>query len=379
MLRATRPGLMYRVMLYTPKVLHEFLTANHQEILARSRLKLATRQVPTPTDAELADGLPIFLDQLVGILRSRKDLRDRGHEEISERAALHGGELLRMGLTVGQVVHDYGSICQSVTELANERGLAITADEFQTFNRCLDDAIAQAVTAYEEQRDPSVGALGAHHLGFLAHEMRNLLSTSMLAFEALAKGNIGVGGSKGTVLGRSLRRMRVLIDRTLTEVRLEAGIDNSERVSIAELIEEIEVVATIDANEHDISLSVDAGHPDVTVEADHQILASVVANLVQNAFKFTRAHGHIIVSTHTTGDRVLIDVEDECGGLPPGKAEDLFRPFEQRGADKSGLGLGLSISMKGVRANGGEIRVRNQPGKGCTFTVDLPRAVPTAP
>jgi hypothetical protein len=71
---------------------------------------------------------------------------------------------------------------------------------------------------------------------------------------------------------------------------------------------------------------------------------------------------------------VLIDVEDECGGLPPGKAEDLFRPFEQRGADKSGLGLGLSISMKGVRANGGEIRVRNLPGKGCTFTVDLPRA-----
>ena len=72
-------------------------------------------------------------------------------------------------------------------------------------------------------------------------------------------------------------------------------------------------------------------------------------------------------------------MEDECGGLPPGKAEDLFRPFEQRGADKTGLGLGLSISMKGVRANGGEIRVRNLPGKGCTFTVDLPRAAPQAP
>ena len=140
------------------------------------------------------------------------------------------------------------------------------------------------------------------------------------------------------------------------------------------MIEDIEVVATIDANEHDIRLSVDAGRPDVTVEADHHNLASVVANLVQNAFKFTRAHGHITVRTHTTGDRVLIDVEDECGGLPPGKAEDLFRPFEQRGDDKTGLGLGLSISLKGVRANRGEIRVRNHPGKGCTFTVDLPMA-----
>ena len=106
------------------------------------------------------------------------------------------------------------------------------------------------------------------------------------------------------------------------------------------------------------------------------ILASVVANLVQNAFKFTRPHGHITVCAHTAGERVLIDVQDECGGLPAGTAEDLFKPFEQRGADKTGMGLGLSISLKGVRAIGGEIHVRDLPGSGCRFTVDLPRAPP---
>jgi signal transduction histidine kinase len=106
----------------------------------------------------------------------------------------------------------------------------------------------------------------------------------MLTYEALARGSVGVQGSTGILLGRSLRRMRVLIDRTLAEVRLEAGTDKPERVSIAELMEEIEVVATIEANDHDITLSVDAGQYDVAVEADHQILASVVANLVQNAF-----------------------------------------------------------------------------------------------
>ena len=357
-------------------MLYEFLLTNRDEILVRSRAKLFGRKAPTPTEAELADGLPLFMDQLIAILRAAKSDRGAGHRNMAASAGLHGGELLRLGLTVGQVVHDYGSICQSVTELAHERDVAITADEFQTLNRCLDDAIAEAVTTYEQQRDRTVGVSGVAHLGFLAHEMRNLLSTSMLTFEALSRGSVGVHGSTGTLLGRSLRRMRVLIDRTLAEVRLGSGIQKPERVSIPELIEEIEVVATIDANEHDIRLSVDAGRPDVTVEADHQILASVVANLVQNAFKFTRAHGHIKVCTHTTGDRVLIDVEDECGGLPPGKADELFRPFEQRGADHTGLGLGLSISLKGVRANGGEIRVRDLPGKGCTFTVDLPRAPP---
>jgi signal transduction histidine kinase len=110
--------------------------------------------------------------------------------------------------------------------------------------------------------------------------------------------------------------------------------------------------------------------------ADQQILASVVANLVQNAFKFTRPHGHITLTARTAGERVLIEVQDECGGLPPGKAEDLFLPFEQRGADKTGMGLGLSISLKGVRAIGGEIQVRDLPGSGCMFTVDLPRAPP---
>ena len=59
---------------------------------------------------------------------------------------------------------------------------------------------------------------------------------------------------------------------------------------------------------------------------------------------------------------------------PPGrKIEDLFQMFEQRGADRTGLGLGLSISRRGVEECGGVIRVRNLPGRGCVFTVDLAR------
>jgi signal transduction histidine kinase len=355
-------------------MLHEFLVANRSEILARSRAKLAGRQAPTPTAAELENGLPLFLDQLVAILRTEKGARGAGHDVVSASATLHGGHLLRMGLTVGQVVQDYGSICQSVTEVADERNIAITADEFHTFNRCLDEAIAQAVTAYEQQRDRTDSSPGVAHLGFLAHEMRNLLAASMLTFNALESGTVGIRGSTGAMLGHSLRQMRVLVDRTLAEVRLGADLRNAERVSVAELIEEIAIVATIDAKDHDMQFSVDAGSADVAVEADHQILASVVANLVQNAFKFTRPHGHIKIRAHATDDRALIDVQDECGGLPPGKAEDLFRPFEQRSDDTTGLGLGLSISLKGARASGGEIRVRDIPGAGCVFTVDLPRA-----
>jgi signal transduction histidine kinase len=84
--------------------------------------------------------------------------------------------------------------------------------------------------------------------------------------------------------------------------------------------------------------------------------------------------GHIWLRTRQTVDRVFIDIEDECGGLAPGQAETLFRPFQQGSTDRSGLGLGLSISRKAVQLHGGEIRVRNLIAKGCIFTVELPRA-----
>jgi signal transduction histidine kinase len=353
-------------------MLHEFLTTNRSEILNRSRTKLNGRRAPTPTVSELENGLPLFLDQLTAILRVKKDARLAKDASVSASAALHGGDLLRMGFTVGQVVEDYGSICQSVTELAEERNVLIAADEFQTFNRCLDEATAQAVTEYEQQRDRTADSPGVAHLGFLAHEMRNLLSTSILTFDALRKGTVGVLGSTGTLHARSLRRMRALIDRTLAEVRLGADIQTSERVFVAQLIEEIAIVAAIDATESDKRLAVDAGPHDMAVAGDPQILASAVSNLVQNALKFTAARGQVTVRAHRTGDRAHIEVQDECGGLPRGKLDELFVPFQQRGPDKTGLGLGLSISLKGVRASGGDIHVRDLPGVGCVFTIDLP-------
>jgi signal transduction histidine kinase len=359
---------------YVRRVLHEFLIANRREILARSREKLAAREVPVPTESELADGLPLFLDQLIAILRTGKGERSGGQHRVVASAAHHGGALQRLGLTVGQVVQDYGSICQSVTELADERDVAITADEFHTFNGCLDDATARAVTEYEHRRDKVVADSSTAHLDFLAHEMRNLLTTSMLTFDALRRGSVGIQGSTGTLLARNLRRMRALMDRTLTEVRLGSGAPRPERVSVAELIEEIEIVATIDAQDHDVQLAIDAGPSQLSVEADHQILASAVANLLQNAFKFTRGHGHVAVRVRTIGERVLIDVEDGCGGLAPDRFEELSRQLDQREGGEAESGLGLSISLKGIRASGGEIRIRDLPGSGCVFTVDLPRA-----
>ena len=113
----------------------------------------------------------------------------------------------------------------------------------------------------------------------------------------------------------------------------------------------------------------------VSVHADRQILTSVVSNMLQNAFKFTHPNGQVLLRAHATVDRVLIDVEDQCGGLPPGSVEELFRPYEQRGSDRTGLGLGLSICYKIMQAHGGTIHAENRPGGGTEFLITFP--IPT--
>ena len=101
----------------------------------------------------------------------------------------------------------------------------------------------------------------------------------------------------------------------------------------------------------------------------------MVTNLLQNAFKFTRLGTRVTVRVGASEERVMIEVEDECGGLPGSNTDDLFRPFEQRGADRTGVGLGLAFCRWAVEANGGRIYARNLPDTGCVFTIDLPRYI----
>ena len=354
-------------------LLENFVVVNREAIIARAQARVAARSSPAPTAAEVTNGIPVFLTQLGDALRLARSSDVVDHDQLTESARRHGHELLRMGVTVAQVVRDYGDVCQAITELAVEQAAPIPPDQFKTLNLCLDDAIAEAVTAYSAHRDVRIENLGTERLGVLAHEQRNLLNTAMLAFESLKSGHVGISGSTGLILSRSLMGLRDLVDRSLADVRLDAGIEALEPISVAEFIEEVEISALISAQSRGLRFSANSIDRTVTIEGDRQILAAAVANLLQNAFKFTPTYGKVVLTTSATADRVLFEVEDECGGLPPGKPEDLFRSFEQRGSDRTGLGLGLSICLKAAKANGGRINVRDVPGKGCVFTLDLPR------
>lgn len=357
-------------------MLGDFIATNNSEILARARLRVVQRSGPASTEAELDQGLPVFLDQLREALR-RASRRERvDHVEIEERAGLRGHHLFSHGLTVAQVVHDYGDLCQVITLLAMEQNASIAAEEFQTLNLCLDDAIAGAVTSYGTRRERAVAEEGTERLGVLAHEMRNALSSALLSFAIMKRGLVAASGSTSIIHERSLMRLEMLIDRSLAEVRLDTGIENLELVAVHEIIEEVEAGASLVAQTRGLQFVVVSVAPAVIVKADRQILAAAIANLLQNGLKFTRPKGTVTLRARTTTTRVFIEVEDECGGLPAGNVDLLLRPFAQQGRDRTGLGLGLSICVKAVKAIGGELRIHDLPGKGCVFAIDLPRQFP---
>jgi signal transduction histidine kinase len=371
-------------------MLHEFLTANRADLIEQCRSRAAQRQSPDSPGADTKYGVPIFFDQLIEMLKAEQTSgsasdRDTSAEASHERgramgtsATLHGRELMQRGYTIEQVVRDYGDLCQTITGLAVKREAPIGVDEFKTMNRCLDDGIADAVTEFSSQHDflkANTGALELNeHLGFLAHEMRNFLNTTTLAIAVIKAGGAGFGGATGALLDRSLVGMRNLIDRSLADARLTAGMPaRYELFSVFDFIAETKISASLEAAVHGCTLAVAAVDPLLAVDADRDMLSSAVGNLLVNAFKFTAYGTEVKLSACAVDDRILFTVEDCCGGLPPGDEEKLFQPFTQNSKDKSGVGLGLAICRRCTEVNNGSLGVRNLPGKGCVFTIDLPR------
>jgi len=372
--------------------MHAFLSNNRDELIARCKAKVAQRPRRAATAEQLANGVPLFIEQLTRTLEAEvhgdvgKSLRISGASggdatalsEIGVSAAAHGKRLLELGFTVDQVVHDYGDLCQAITDLAVERDAPFSVDEFRTLNRCLDNAIADAVTEFSVQRDATVAlrlsAAEHERLGVLVHELRNHLHTAALAFRALESGTLPIGGSTGGVLKRSLASLSTLLSQALTEVRLAVGTPvETEAFSLAMLVADARHAASLYAQASGCAFVVPDVDPLIGVTGNRELLLAALVNLLQNAFKFTHPHTQVTLSAYADEDRVLVDVKDNCGGLSAGALEMMFKPFTQSGNDRTGLGLGLSIAKRSVEASGGALRVRDVPGTGCVFTIELPR------
>jgi hypothetical protein len=193
-----------------------FLENNRADLIERTRAKVATRSSPAPNATELEHGVPLFLAQLSATLEEQgsggtnDSTRASAHPAIGESAALHGRDLLKFGFTIEQVVHDYGDVCQAITELAEERGVDLSVAEFHTLNKCLDNAIASAVSSWSEERDRTRTDKATDDL---MRDLGKLLEQAKTTFDVIREGRVAAGGATGSLLNRALVEMRALVDK----------------------------------------------------------------------------------------------------------------------------------------------------------------------
>lgn len=355
--------------------LHEAIHARQDQVMQRWQLTVQGTLAPESMPiVELLNHFPRFLHEVLDALRADAGLAPIGPFPGDNRSATdHGEQRLRLGFSLDSVIREYGALRDAIIETGREAGSPITFREMELVFAAIIGAIAQAVSEYTRQRDAELQRQHNEHVAFMAHELREPLSSSIMAFDLLKqRGTIPTDVMAGAALERGLLRMQDLIARSLYVARAGTAVHlRKQPLKLEPLFHEAEASAASEAEARSIELRYRIEHEDA-VELDERLMRSALSNLVRNAVKYSGHGGAVEIRARVAGERLMIEVEDTCGGLEPGKVEQAFAPFARDDGRESGFGLGLAIAKQAVDAHGGSIRVQNLPGKGCIFVLDLP-------
>jgi signal transduction histidine kinase len=347
--------------------LAEYVEANKERLVSRWK-QLATDRLALRLDeSELLNHLPVFLDDLVVALRSPSQTWPA-----TESAASHGRHRMRSGIDIGALTQEMALITEALCELSAEDVCDLPASDLLRLTRALGRGTAASARAYAAMRDQELSRQAAEHFSFIAHELRTPLQTACLA-AALMDGGAGdeLRAHYHERLQRSLTQISDLVDEALIRMRLSfSSVVHAEALESVELIESAldQIIDLARARGIRVTSQVEP----FTIEADRKLLLSAITNVVKNAVKFTRVGGGIVVRAAGRDTAALIEVEDECGGMPDDLPPRLFQPFLQGHPNRNGFGLGLAIVKQAMEAHNGSVRVTNRRSVGCTFVLELP-------
>jgi signal transduction histidine kinase len=354
--------------------IHQVLADRRDEVMRRWKTQVQGTLAPLAMPSvELLDHLPDFLEEVIAALRAEATVPGGDQPQESQTASGHGEQRLRLGFSLDSVVREYGALRDAVVATVLEAGVEISFREMQIVFDCMITGIAHAVSEYARQRDAELLRQANEHFAFIAHELRNPMSSATLAFDNLrTKGLLPTAGHEVGALERGLQRTNELIDQTLRIARVASGIElRREWTTLGAIFEDAQLGARSEAESRGVTIEV-VLEKDQHLNVDVRLLRSAVGNLVRNAVKYTHPDSTVTLRGTFATDRVVIEIEDRCGGLEPGKVEQAFAPFVRLETTQSGFGLGLAIAKQAVDAHGGAIRVQNLPGQGCVFVLELP-------
>jgi signal transduction histidine kinase len=344
------------------------LLAEQHDLLIERFAESAKRQAKSAglDRVELIDSMAFFLDDLVDVLASGARI-DRKHSA----AASHGVERLSIGFRVERVVQEYMLVAELILEAAEQRDYAPSTAEVRMLMAAVGEGAAIAASEYVRRREADLLQRESEHSAFLAHELRNSLTSARFAFDLLRRREFADPASLVHIIDSGLREAAARIDGALAGARVRGGVVSLVRVFPRLMLEEIAAEVRPQAEARQIQLIIDGAH-DLVGTADARLLRSALDNLTTNAVKFSRPGGTVKLSVAVHGGHLKFEVADSCGGIDEEKLDRLFRPFVQASSERSGFGLGLAIARECAEAQGGALELRNVPEHGCVFTLTLP-------
>jgi hypothetical protein len=357
--------------------LRELLATRRQDILRRfvdgvRESDIGTAAIEKPL---LLDGLPSFLDRIIAALGDAPPTltTDAAESSPATTAQDHGLQRWELGYDVRELVREYGILGDAILGLLMESGESIDIAEYRVLARHISQGVAEAVGRFSEERDGELTRRCAEEFTFLAHELRNPLTVALLILPSCRENPDRF--PEVALLEECLTKVLRLLDESILSERMKSGrsaaLLDRQTLAVSDLTVNVARETLPIAKPRGVRIVVEPGDP-IEVRGDARFLRSALGNLVRNAVKFTREGTKVTLRARQEGARVLLEVEDECGGLPPGVLEKAFEPFVQLGKDRSGFGLGLAIAHAAAQAHGGGFSAVDLPGRGCCFTLELP-------
>lgn len=374
---------------YHPKVLGDFIHTNQRDLMALCSARAARRAGAVAPRAESQFGTRHFLEALPSALSaatetgatsdSADDARGLGLADINSIAARHGMEMLSSGAPLEWVVHEYGDVCQAITQLAQRRNAVIPTRDFEALNWCLDNAMASAVSEYAHQHEllSSRESSETMHesLGRLADELRVPLAAALDATSAMRAGSPGASRADMLSLEGHLGALREVIDRSLAMIRLRSGMTACpETIAVGDLVSDLGGWGEMQAQASGCRLVIVPASTHLFVHADRAMLVSSLRRLLVAAFQASIQKGRIELRVLASDSRVFIEVHDD---LPKYKRKPGRRragsSVELRATSRLAADRDRALVERSVQDNGGRLRMRELPGTERVYTVDLPR------
>jgi signal transduction histidine kinase len=315
------------------------------------------------------DSMGIFLEEMIRSLRQDPTGRAAIGNDVARE---HGRQRHGLGTGLAQLVREYGLCSEATVEVAHEQGETLSAEAQVALSRFLFIATSEAVDEYVAREVGRHQQAGADHRALIVEELTGPLSVVQQSLDAFGD---RLSKDDAAALQLGMERANLLLRGAPGDasVSTPASELTSEALRLRDIVDDAMQRAASQASQRGVQLKSEVD-PGMTVTGDRSLLLSALSDLIVNAATCTKLGSVVTTRARVAEGRLVVEVQDQCGGLDSQRIAVVFGAFRAPSAAAKAPrpSVGLALTVEAVEALSGTLNVSNDVGVGCRFVIDLP-------